>query len=74
MAAVTSIIKNKVILRAFIKRAGQSKLYLIPTLCLDYSNEHEESVRISLNIQIVMLCVSVGLGITILNDSEKQEL
>ena len=74
MAAITKIIKNRVILRAFFKLAGLGKLFLLPTLCLDYSNTNEDDVKTNLNIQICFLRFCFGIGFTVLKASEKQEL
>ena len=74
MAAIATIIKKRVILRVFAKLVGLGMLYLIPTLCLDYSNTNKDDVKTNLNIQICFLRFCVGIGFTVLTTSEKQEL
>ena len=74
MAAITKIIKNRIILRAFFKLAGTGTLFLLPTLCLDYSNTNINDVKININIQISFLRFCVGIGITILTSSEEHGL
>lgn len=74
MAAITKIIKNRIILRAFFKLAGIGTLFLLPTICLDYSNNNKDDIKANLNIQINFLRFCVGIGMTILTASEEQEL
>lgn len=73
MAAITKIIKNRIILRAFFKLAGTGTLFLLPTLYLDYCTNIND-VKININIQISFLRFCVGIGITILTSSEEHGL
>lgn len=74
MAAIAKIIKNRIILRAFFKLAGIGTFFLLPTLCLDYSNINTNDVKANLNIQIYFLRFCIGIGMTIITKSEDQRL
>lgn len=74
MAAIAKIIKNRIILRAFFKLAGIGTLFLLPTLCLDYSNTNINDVKMNVNIQIYFLRFCVGIGMTVLTTSDEQGL
>lgn len=65
---------SKRIFRIFYKQAGLGVLFILPAVALDYGNVHTKDIRFTLDIKIYFLRFCVGLGITLMKKSEKQEL
>lgn len=65
---------SKRIFRIFYKQAGLGVLFVLPAVALDYGNVHTKDIRFTLDIKIYFLRFCVGLGITLMKESERQEL